>query len=110
VSRVALEVKDLTTAHIAELRAIRADTRTLVKPQRMMLYRRLGLAEWNEPPRTPGGDGRHAPLIRAKKLTGRGVELIEMSPPDPVKLPREQRREPWGQTWVSSGMAKGASR
>lgn len=90
----------LSASHITDLRRIAADPRCHIFPQSMALFRRLGLADWDEPPCAPRNSGGRikAPPHRAKRLTALGMETIEMAPPEMER--KAERREVRGFTYV----------
>lgn len=71
----ALTVATLRPEHIATLRAIHADPRARMQPQRRDLLRRLGLIRPSEPPRPPR-ESRWTPPARAYVLTAEGLAVI----------------------------------
>lgn len=96
----------LPAARIADLRRIAADPRCHVFPQSMALLRRLGLADWDEPPRAPRPTGGRvkAPPHRAKRLTALGEETIRTAPPEAER--KVERREVRGVPYVSDLMSR----
>lgn len=96
----------LPPARITDLRRIAADPRCHVFPQSMALLRRLGLADWDEPPRAPCPEGRRikSPPPRAKRLTTLGEETIRNAPPEVER--KVERREVRGVPYVSDLMSR----
>lgn len=88
-----ITIATLPPARITDLRRIAADPRCHVFPQSMALLRRLGLADWDEPPRAPCPEGRRlkSPPPRAKRLTALGMETIRNAPPEVER--KVERRE-----------------
>lgn len=113
-AKFALTVADILASppRIAELRAVHADPGHPLPPATRSLYKRLSLIVQISKKRGPALPGRHGKVPpRRHALTGRGLELIETAPPDPVK-PVPQPRQPNGRTWVnglSLGMRSGRS-
>lgn len=72
----ALTVVDLDVSHYRTLRAIADNPRHHVQPQRLALFRRLGLVMPSEPPREPHEGKRKVP-VRAHELTDLGKQALE---------------------------------
>lgn len=81
-------VKTLRPEHLADLRRIHDDPRADVSVSRLALFRRLGLARYGEPPRSPreSGASRKAPPRRGHVLTALGEQQIDAGPPPPPDL------------------------
>lgn len=101
-----ITLSTLSASHITDLRRIAADPRCHIFPQSMALFRRLGLADWDEPPRAPRNSGGRikSPPPRAKRLTALGEETIRTAPPEVER--KVERREVRAMPYVSDLMSR----
>lgn len=87
MSTDSITLASLTASHIADLRAVAANPRHVLQPQRRDLLKRLGLIVPTEPPRSPRMDGvlLRGPRPRAHALTPLGVEVEARAPAETAR-------------------------